>query len=145
MSTQHWERLGAASGIVAAILFGVSFIIFLGNDPTDLPDVLHAGDYAEFGREHQEALKERSGLGPVRRLRRVADGGEHRADRDRREADHRAQALTRGSVRSEHAWAGAVSAPARRLLPLATAAGAPERGVPERGVPARGAAAPRRR
>jgi len=60
---QYWERLGAASGIVAAILFGVSFIIFLGNDPTDLPDVLHAGDYAEFGREHQEALKERSGSG----------------------------------------------------------------------------------
>ena len=57
MSTQHWERLGAASGIVAAILFGVSFIIFLGNDPTDLPDVLHTGDYAEFVREHQEALK----------------------------------------------------------------------------------------
>ena len=57
MTTQHWERLGAASGIVAAILFGVSFIIFLGNDPTDLPDVLHAADYAEFVREHQEALK----------------------------------------------------------------------------------------
>lgn len=57
MTTQHWERLGAASGIVAAILFGVSFIIFLGNDPSDLPDVLHAGDYAEFVREHQEALK----------------------------------------------------------------------------------------
>lgn len=57
MATQHWERLGAASGIVAAILFGVSFIIFLGNDPSDLPDVLHAADYAEFVREHQDALK----------------------------------------------------------------------------------------
>ena len=57
MTTQHWERLGAASGIVAAILFGVSFVIFLVNDPADVPDVLHAGDYAEFVREHQEALK----------------------------------------------------------------------------------------
>jgi hypothetical protein len=57
MSTQNWERLGASSGIVAAILFGASFIIFLVNDPADVPDVLHAGDYAEFVREHQEALK----------------------------------------------------------------------------------------
>ena len=57
MATQHWERLGAASGIVAAILFGVSVIIFLGTDPSDLPDVLHAADYAEFVREHQDALK----------------------------------------------------------------------------------------
>jgi hypothetical protein len=33
------ERLGAASGIITAILFGISFVISLGLDPDPLPDL----------------------------------------------------------------------------------------------------------
>ena len=47
MSDRTWERLGALSGLVAAILFGISFVIFLATDPVgDVPDLANAADEA---------------------------------------------------------------------------------------------------
>ena len=48
MSDRTWERVGAASGLLVAALFAVSFIIFLGNDPTDTPDLKHAAAATDF-------------------------------------------------------------------------------------------------
>ncbi len=57
MSDRTWERLGAASGILVAVLFAVSFIIFLGNDPGDTPDLKHAAAATGFISEHKDAIR----------------------------------------------------------------------------------------
>jgi hypothetical protein len=56
----NWERVGAASGLVAAILFGVAFIVFLGQDPTGdprIPDLANAGDFGVYLDAHEDSLK----------------------------------------------------------------------------------------
>ena len=60
MSDQSWERLGAASGLVAVILFAVAFIIFLGQDPTGtprIPDLAHADTFGAYVQAHEDSLK----------------------------------------------------------------------------------------
>jgi hypothetical protein len=57
MSDRTWERVGAASGMLVATLFAVSFIIFLGNDPTDSPDLEHAAAATDFVTEHKDAIR----------------------------------------------------------------------------------------
>jgi hypothetical protein len=60
MSDRTWERLGAASGLVSAVLFGVAFIIFLSQDPTGtprIPDIANASDIAAYIEDHQEAMR----------------------------------------------------------------------------------------
>ena len=57
----NWERVGAASGIVVAILFGVSFVVFLSTDPTSaprIPDLENAPlDAAAYIGDHKDAIK----------------------------------------------------------------------------------------
>lgn len=56
----NWERVGAASGLVAVVLFVVGFIIFLGQDPTGtprIPDIANAGDYRQYLADHTESIK----------------------------------------------------------------------------------------
>ena len=57
MNDRTWERVGAASGLLVAALFTVSFIIFLGNDPTDTPDLKHAAAATDFITEHKHAIR----------------------------------------------------------------------------------------
>ncbi len=60
MGDRTWERIGALSGIKAAVLFGVGFIIFLTTDPTGvprIPDIANAADASAYIRDHQDALK----------------------------------------------------------------------------------------
>jgi hypothetical protein len=57
MNERTWERVGAASGLLAAALFAVSFIIFLGNDPGDVPDLKHAAAATGFVTDHKEAIR----------------------------------------------------------------------------------------
>lgn len=60
MSERTWERIGALSGLQAAILFGAAFVIFLTTDPMGtprVPDVANAADASAFIRDHQDALK----------------------------------------------------------------------------------------
>ena len=57
MSERTWERIGAASGIVVAILFGVSFIIFLGANPGNTPDIQHASDATQYVSNHKDAIR----------------------------------------------------------------------------------------
>jgi hypothetical protein len=55
-----WERAGAASGLLAVILFLVAFIIHLGQDPTGtpaIPDVANAQDFGAYLDDHEESLK----------------------------------------------------------------------------------------
>jgi len=39
MSDRIWERIGALSGLVSAVLFGVALIIFLATDPAGTPRI----------------------------------------------------------------------------------------------------------
>jgi hypothetical protein len=59
MSDQAWERLGALSGVAAAILFGVSFVIFLGTSPAgEVPDLANAQtEAAGYLSDNQSELK----------------------------------------------------------------------------------------
>jgi hypothetical protein len=54
----NWERLGAASGLVATVLFVVAFIIHLGQDPSgNIPDIANAADFEGYLDEHEGSLK----------------------------------------------------------------------------------------
>jgi len=57
----NWERAGAASGILVAILFAVSFVVFLGTDPTSapkIPDLENApSKAAAYIGDHKDAIK----------------------------------------------------------------------------------------
>lgn len=88
MSNQSWDRLGAASGILSAALFGVAFVVFLGNNPTEQPS-LHepATAFASYVDEHSGGLRVALllnsiaivlflwFLGSVRAALRAAEGG----------------------------------------------------------------------
>jgi hypothetical protein len=54
----NWERVGAASGLVAVILFVVAFIIHLGQDPSgNIPDIANADDWGAYLNDHESSLK----------------------------------------------------------------------------------------
>jgi hypothetical protein len=58
MSDRTWERIGALSGLVSAVLFGVALIIFLATDPTGtprIPDLANAADASVYIRDHEDA------------------------------------------------------------------------------------------
>jgi hypothetical protein len=60
MSERTWERIGALSGLKAAVLFGAAFVIFLTTDPMGtprVPDIANAADASAFIGDHQDALK----------------------------------------------------------------------------------------
>jgi len=60
MSDRIWERIGALSGLVSAVLFGVALIIFLATDPAGtprIPDIANAADASVYIRDHQDAMK----------------------------------------------------------------------------------------
>jgi hypothetical protein len=57
MNDRTLERFGAASGIIAALLFGVAFVIYLANDPSKVPDIAHANDATQFISNHRDAIR----------------------------------------------------------------------------------------
>jgi hypothetical protein len=60
MSERTWERIGALSGLKAAVLFGAAFVIFLTTDPMGtprVPDIANAADASAFIGDHQDAIK----------------------------------------------------------------------------------------
>lgn len=60
MTDRHWERLGAASGIVAVILFVAALIIHLSQDPTGspaIPNIANAAEFEGYLADHSGSLK----------------------------------------------------------------------------------------
>lgn len=59
---RNWEQMGAASGLFAALLFGVAFVIFLSTDPSGgntprLPNIAHAEAAPAFFADHLNGIR----------------------------------------------------------------------------------------
>ena len=60
--SRSWEQMGAASGLFAALLFAVAFIVFLSTDPgggntPQLPDIANAQAAHAFFADHLNAIR----------------------------------------------------------------------------------------